>query len=137
MAKVIKVNHVAIAVDDLESALVFWRDGLGLELDHIEDVPSQDVEVAFLPIGESEVELVKPTSEETGLAKFIKQRGAGLHHLCLQVDDIQGMLMNLHERGVRLINKVPIELPGRKMAFIHPASANGVLVELYELVDSK
>ena len=97
----------------------------------------RDVEVAFLPIGDSEVELVKPTSDETGLAKFIKQRGTGLHHLCLQVDDIQGMLMKLQEGGVRLINKEPIALPGRKMAFIHPASANGVLVELYELVDTE
>jgi len=135
MAKVIKVNHVAIAVDDLDGALSFWRDNLGITLDHIEDVPSQKAEVAFLPVGDSEIELVKPISEETGLAKFIKQRGPGLHHLCLQVDNIDEMLKKLASAGVRLINKEPEELPGRKMAFIHPASTNGVLVELYELVE--
>ncbi len=134
MSKVIKVNHVAIAVDDLEGALKFWRDDLGLELDHVETVPSEKVEVAFIPVGDSEIELVKPTSDETGLAKFIQKRGMGLHHLCLQVDDIDGMLINLRAKGVRLISEEPVELPGRKMAFIHPGSTNGVLVELYELL---
>ena len=129
-----KVNHVAIAVSDIEGALGFWRDGLGLEVDHVEDVPSQKATVAFIPVGESEVELVKPTAEDTGVAKFLAERGGGMHHLCLEVDDIAAMLSDLKAKGVRLINEVPVELPGRKMAFVHPKSTGGVLVELYELM---
>jgi methylmalonyl-CoA/ethylmalonyl-CoA epimerase len=133
MAKITKINHVAIAVDDFEEALTFWRDALGLDLDHIEDVPSQKSKVAFLPVGEGEIELVKPTEEGTGVAKFLAKNGPGMHHLCFEVDDIVGMLASLQEKGVRLINAEPLVLDGRKMAFIHPKSANGVLVELYEL----
>jgi methylmalonyl-CoA/ethylmalonyl-CoA epimerase len=133
MAKITKINHVAIAVDDFEEALTFWRDALGLELDHTEDVPSQKSMVAFLPVGEGEVELVKPTEEGTGVAKFLAKNGPGMHHLCFEVDDIEGMLARLQEKGVRLINAEPLVLEGRKLAFIHPKSANGVLVELYEL----
>lgn len=133
MAKITKVNHVAIAVSDLDAALGFWRDALGLPLDHVEDVPSQKATVAFLPVGDTEVELVKPTAEDTGVAKFIAERGGGMHHLCFEVDDIEGMLRTLKEKGVRLINETPLELPGRKMAFIHPKSTNGVLVELYQI----
>lgn len=133
MAKINKVNHVAIAVADLDAALTFWRDALGLTLDHVEDVPSQKAAVAFMPIGDTEVELVKPTAEDTGVAKFIAERGGGMHHLCFEVDDIEGMLAQLKGKGVRLINETPLELPGRKMAFIHPKSTNGVLVELYQL----
>ncbi len=129
-----KVNHVAIAVSDIETALGFWRDGLGLKVDHVEDVPSQKATVAFIPVGESEVELVKPTAEDTGVAKFLAERGGGMHHLCLEVDDIAATLADLKAKGVRLINEAPLELPGRKMAFIHPKSTGGVLVELYELV---
>jgi len=135
MPKITKMNHVAIAVDNIESALAFWRDALGLTLDHVEDVPSQKAKVAFLPVGESEVELVQPTAEGTGTAKFLAKHGPGMHHLCFQVDDIDGMLARLKERGVRLINAEPIALEGRRMAFIHPKSASGVLVELYELTD--
>jgi methylmalonyl-CoA/ethylmalonyl-CoA epimerase len=134
MAKVTKINHVAIAVPDIEEALIFWRDALGLELQHIEDVPSQKAIVAFLPAGDSEVELVKPTADDTGVAKFLAEKGAGMHHLCLEVDDIEGMLESLKKKGIRLINENPLILPGRKMAFIHPKSANGVLVELYQLI---
>jgi methylmalonyl-CoA/ethylmalonyl-CoA epimerase len=133
MAKIRKINHVAIAVNDFEEALTFWRDALGLQLDHIEDVPSQKSKVAFLPVGEGEIELVKPTEAGTGVAKFLEKNGPGMHHLCFEVDDIDGMLANLQEKGVRLINAEPLVLEGRKMAFIHPKSANGVLVELYEL----
>ncbi len=128
-----KVNHVAIAVSDIETALGFWRDGLGLKVDHVEDVPSQKATVAFIPVGESEVELVKPTAEDTGVAKFLAERGGGMHHLCLEVDDIAATLADLKAKGVRLINETPVELPGRRMAFIHPKSTGGVLVELYEL----
>lgn len=133
MAKITKINHVAIAVPDIEGALSFWRDALGLELDHIEDVPSQKSMVAFLPAGEGEVELVKPTSDDTGVAKFLAEKGPGMHHLCLEVDDIAEKLAELKAKGVRLINETPLELPGRKMAFIHPKASNGVLVELYQV----
>ena len=81
MAEVKKINHVAIVVSDIESGLTFWRDALGLQLDHVEDVPSQKSVVAFLPIGDSEVELVKPTSDDSGVAKFLADRGGGMHHL--------------------------------------------------------
>ena len=133
MAKINKINHVAIVVADIDQALSFWRDALGLELDHIEDVASQKAVVAFLPVGDSEVELVKPTADDTGAAKFLAERGGGMHHLCFEVDDIVAKLEEMKSKGVRLINETPIELPGRKMAFIHPKSTGGVLVELYEV----
>jgi len=133
MPKITRMNHVAIAVADIEDALAFWRDALGLELDHVEAVPSQKAKVAFLPVGESEVELVQPTADETGTAKYLAKHGPGMHHLCFQVDDIDGMLAQLREKGVSLINERAIALEGRRMAFIHPKSACGVLVELYEL----
>ena len=134
MAKITKINHVAIAVGDVDVALSFWRDAMGLAVDHVEDVPSQKSTVVFIPVGDSEVELVKPTSEDTGVAKFIAERGGGMHHLCFEVDDIVGILSQLKEKGVRLINETPLVLPGRKMAFIHPKSTGGVLVELFQLV---
>ena len=133
MPEVKKINHVAIVVEDIDSALGFWRDVLGLELDHIEEVPSQASKVAFIPLGDSEVELVEPIDPDSGLSKYLEKRGEGLHHLCLEVEDIEGMLASLKEKGARLINETPLELPGRKMAFIHPKTANGVLIELYEL----
>ncbi len=135
MAKITKINHVAIAVPDLDASLTFWRDALGLTLDHVEDVPSQKSMVAFIPCGDSEVELVKPTAEDTGVAKFIAERGGGMHHLCFQVDDIEEMLADVKEKGIRLINETPQVLPGRKMAFVHPKSTGGVLVELYQLTE--
>jgi methylmalonyl-CoA/ethylmalonyl-CoA epimerase len=133
MAKVTKINHVAIAVSDLDGSLSFWRDAMGLDLSKVEDVPSQKSMVAFLPVGEGEVELVKPTADDTGVAKFLETKGPGMHHLCLEVDDIEGMMADLKAKGVRLINEKPEVLPGRKMAFIHPKSTGGVLVELYEV----
>lgn len=132
MAKITKLNHVAIVVPEIEGALSFWRDGLGLDLHHVEDVPSQKSQVAFLPVGESEVELVKPTSDDSGVAKFLTDRGPGMHHLCFEVDDIDGMLVDLKAKGIRLINETALQLEGRKVAFVHPKSANGVLVELYQ-----
>ncbi len=134
MVKVKKFNHIAIGVENIEASLPFWRDALGLKLDHIEEVPSQKARVAFLPVGESEVELVQPTDPGTGMAKFIQERGGGMHHLCLEVEDIDQALAELKAKGVRLIDETAQVLPGRKMAFIHPKATGGVLVELYELV---
>jgi methylmalonyl-CoA/ethylmalonyl-CoA epimerase len=134
MAKVTKINHIGIAVNDMEAALRFWQDALGITMHHTEHVPSQKVEVAFLPVGDSEVELLKPTAEDTGVSKFLAERGGGMHHLCIEVDDVEGMLAELKSKGVRLIDETPKELPGRKMAFIHPKSTGGVLVELYQVI---
>ena|SRR3990172_1547046 len=134
MTKIKRIDHVAIVVHDLEAALGFWRDALGLELQAVEDVPEQQALVAFLPVGESEVELVKPTTGDSGVARYLEKRGPGMHHVCLEVDDIQAALDRLREKGVRLINETPLSgSGGKKIAFIHPESAHGVLVELYEL----
>ncbi len=134
MPVVKRIDHVAVLVDDLEKTLEFWRDGLGMSLSHIEDVPAEKSMVAFLPLGGSEVELVRPTSDDSGLARYLEKRGPGMHHLCLEVDDIAGMLVRLKEKGVQLINETPVEgTGGKRYAFIHPKSANGVMVELYEL----
>lgn len=135
MPKIKKINHIAIVVEDIDVALGFWRDQLGLVLDHVEDVPSQASKVAFIPVGDGEVELVQPTDPESGLGKYLLKRGEGMHHLCIEVDDIEGVLNDLKAKGVQLINQVPQDLPGRRMAFIHPKAANGVLVELYEVVE--
>ena len=134
--KIIKINHVAIVVQDIDAALNFWEQTFGLKLDHVEDVPSQKSKVAFLPLGESEIELVQPTTSDSGLANFLEKRGEGMHHICIEVSDIDATLAELKSKGVRLINEVAEELPGRKMAFIHPKAANGVLVELYQLTEN-
>jgi len=123
-------------VQDIDAALNFWEQTFGLKLDHVEDVPSQKSKVAFLPLGESEIELVQPTTSDSGLANFLEKRGEGMHHICIEVSDIDATLAELKSKGVRLINEIPEELPGRKMAFIHPKAANGVLVELYQLTEN-
>jgi len=134
MSKVLRIDHVAMVVEDLEATLSFWRDGLGLELSQIEEAPAEKSQVAFLPVGGSEVELVVPTSDDSGLKRYLEKRGPGMHHLCLEVDDIEGMLGRLRAKGIQLINETPVlGAKGRRYAFIHPKSANGVLVELYEL----
>ena len=133
--KPIKINHIAIVVKDIEESLDFWVKAFGLHLDHVEDVPSQASKVAFLPLGESEVELVQPTTADSGMAAYLEKRGEGMHHLCIEVEDIDAALAHLKEMDIRLINAVPEVLPGRKMAFIHPKAANGVLIELYQLTE--
>ncbi len=133
MPSIKRIDHVAILVDDLEKTLSFWRDALGLELTHIQEVPAEKSQVAFLPIGGSEVELVRPTTDDSGLARYLEKRGPGMHHLCLEVEDIGGLLVQLKEKGIQLINETPVTgTGGKKYAFIHPKSTNGVLVELYE-----
>lgn len=133
MAKIKRIDHIAIVVEDIQAALGFWRDALGLELDHIEDVPEQKSRVAFLPSGESQVELVRPTTDDSGVARYLQKRGPGMHHICFEVDDVESALVQLKAKGVRLINETPlVGLDGKKMAFVHPESTQGVLVELYE-----
>ena len=133
MSQIKKINHVAIVVKDIDESLKFWETALGLKLDHIEDVPSQASKVAFIPVGEGEIELVQPTNSDSGMAAYLEKRGEGMHHLCIEVDDIEAKMQELKDAGVRLINQSPEVLPGRKMAFIHPKSTSGVLVELYEI----
>lgn len=133
MTKVKKIDHIAILTANLEEALSFWRDALGMELGGVSDVPAEKSLVAFLPTAGSEIELVKPTTDDSGLARYLEKRGPGMHHVCLEVEDIDGMLARLKEHGVQLINDAPVEgLHGRRYAFIHPKSTGGVLVELYE-----
>jgi methylmalonyl-CoA/ethylmalonyl-CoA epimerase len=134
MPAVKRIDHVAVVVDDIESALKFWRDGLGLEVTHVEDVPDMHAIVAFLSTGDSELELVKPTDEESGIARYLKKRGSGMHHICLEVDDIKDFIHQLRTLDIRLINEEPIVGTGGKLiSFIHPESTQGVLVELYEI----
>ena len=134
MPSVKRIDHIAMLVDDIDTTLSFWRDTLGMVLEGIKDMPSEKSVVAFLPIGDSEIELVQPTTSDSGLARYLEKRGPGLHHICLQVDNIEAMLSTLKEKGIELINETAIISPsGKKYAFIHPKSANGVMVELYEL----
>ncbi len=129
-----RINHIAVITADIEAALAFWRDALGLEVSHRQENPAEQAEIAFLPVGESEIELVRPTSEDSGLARYLSKRGAGMHHLCLEVPDIEAALERLRSRGVELINETPRQgAEGKRYAFIHPRSTGGVLVELYEL----
>ncbi len=134
MPKITAINHVAVVVDDMKKSLAFWRDALGMHLHELRDVPAEKSQVAFLPLPGAEVELVMPTSDDSGIAKYLAKRGPGMHHLCLEVDDIDAMLAQLKEKGVRLINETPrTAADGKKYAFIHPESTGGVLVELYQL----
>ncbi len=128
-----RIAHIAIVVENIEGALAFWRDALGLPLAHVEAVPEQQATVAFLPTSESEVELVKPSTDSSGVARFLAKRGPGLHHICFEVDDLAATLARLKAKGIRLIDETPkLGAGGQKIAFIHPESAQGVLVELYE-----
>ena len=137
MAKIIRINHIGIAVADNETAANFWNSALNLTIDHVEEVAAQKSQVTFIPVGQSEIELVKAMSEESTIAKFVAERGPGMHHICLETDDISGMLTHLKEKGIRLINETPLEEPGRLMAFIHPKSTGGVLVELYQVIKNR
>jgi methylmalonyl-CoA/ethylmalonyl-CoA epimerase len=133
-----RINHVAIVVDDIDSALDFWRDVLGLKVTHVEDVPDQESVVAFLPTGEGEVELVKPTNEDSGIGRYLNKRGPGIHHICFEVDDIEACINQMLDRGVRLVNPEPvIGTGGKRIAFIHPESTHGVLIELYEVTQQE
>jgi methylmalonyl-CoA epimerase len=128
------LDHIGIAVKDLAEALKFYRDALGLEVEAPEEVSSQRVRAHFIPVGESAIELLEATAEDSPIAKYVAKRGPGIHHLTLRVDDIRAALARLKEKGVRLIDEQPREgAHGSLVAFIHPASAHGVLVELKQV----
>ena len=129
----IKINHIAVVVENIEDSLSFWQDALGLPMGNVQDVPQEEVRVAFLEAGESHIELVSPTTEDSGIAKYLARKGQGMHHICFEVEDINLALNHMKEKGIELINEEARERDGRKYAFIHPKSTGGVLVELYEL----
>ena len=134
MPQIEKINHVALVVSSIQEALGFWHDSLGLSLEKIQPVPHEQSAVAFLPLGDTEIELVEPTSPDSGVALYLDKRGPGMHHLCLEVDDILGMVHELKSKGIQLIQEEPVlGEDGRQYLFIHPKAAYGVLVELYQL----
>ena len=133
MAKITGIEHLAVVVEDIESALTFWRDSLGLAVTHEAAEEGQGVRVAFMPVGDAAVELVQPLKDEGGVTRFIEKRGPGMHHLCVAVDDLDGMIARLKERDVRLTSDEPYtNASGRRLIFVHPAATGGVLLELYE-----
>ncbi len=128
-----KIDHFGIAVRSIEESLTFYRDGLGLEMSATERVEDQKVRVAFFPVGESRIELLEPFAADTPVGRFIAKRGEGLHHICYEVDDLASKLEELSSRGFRVLDGYPRPgAEGKLVAFLHPASANGVLVELAE-----
>ncbi len=128
-----KINHLGIATKGIDEALKFWSDALGLENVHTEIVEDQKVRVAMLPIGESRVELLEPTSDDSPISKFLEKRGGGIHHIAVEVDDIEASLAQMKAKGMRLIDESPrIGAEGCLVAFVHPASTNGVLLELVQ-----
>lgn len=127
-----KIHHIAIAVKDLDAALEFYRDALGAEVGERRDVPNEGVEIAFLPMGDSEIELLEPLDAEGSIARFLENRGEGIHHICLQVPDIEAAVARLEESGGRMATEVRAHPDGTYYAFVHPKSAHGVLIELYQ-----
>ena len=125
------LDHIGIAVRSIEGSAIYQA--LGLTVDHIETVPTQRVKTAFLSVGDSNLELLEPTDAGSTIAKFIEKRGEGIHHICLRVDDIEAHLAKLKDAGYRLINESPVPgAHGCRVAFLHPAAGNGVLIELSE-----
>ena len=128
-----KINHLGIATKGIEEALKFWGDALGLENVHTEVVKDQKVRVAMLPLGESRIELLEPTSDDSPISKFLDKRGGGIHHIAVEVEDIEASLAKLKQQGLRLIDESPrIGAGGCLVAFVHPSAANGVLLELVQ-----
>jgi methylmalonyl-CoA/ethylmalonyl-CoA epimerase len=130
-----RIDHIAIVVQDLDAALRVYRDILGLPLERVEEVPAEKVKVAFLPLpeGDGEVELVQPTADDTGIARYLAKRGEGMHHICFEIDDIQAAMAKMTASGLQVLEEEPrVGSQGQKYVFIHPKTAHGVLIELYE-----
>jgi len=131
--KILKIDHIGIAIKSITAGEKFWTDALGLVCEGSETVAQQSVTTAFFPVGESEVELLEPTATDSPVAKFLEKKGEGIHHVAFQVENIEAALIELKEKGIRLIDEVPrYGAGGAKIAFIHPQATNGVLVELCE-----
>jgi methylmalonyl-CoA epimerase len=130
-----KIDHLGIATRGIDEALKFWQNALGLEETHTEVVEEQKVRVSMLPIGETRIELLEPTSEDSPISKFLEKRGGGIHHIAVEVEDITAALAKLKSEGMRLIDESPrIGAEGCLIAFVHPASSNGVLLELVQKI---
>ena len=128
-----KIDHIGIATRHLEEGLAIWRDALGLSVDATEEVAEQGVRVAMLPIGDTHVELLEALSPESAVGKFIAKRGPGIHHIAVEVKDIEASLADLREKGARLIDETPrVGAGGCLVAFVHPTTTNGVLLELVQ-----
>jgi methylmalonyl-CoA/ethylmalonyl-CoA epimerase len=128
-----KIDHIGIATGQLRETIALWQNALGLEVDSTEDVDEQGVRIAMLPIGETHVELLEPLTQESPVGKFLEKRGPGIHHIAIQVDDIRAVLEQLKEKGARLIDETPrVGARGCLVAFVHPSSTNGVLLELVQ-----
>ena len=128
-----KINHLGIATKNIDEVLKFWADSLGLENVHTEIVEDQKVRVAMLPIGESRIELLEPTSDDSPISKFLEKRGGGIHHIAVETEDIEASLKKLEDNGARLIDEKPrLGAEGCLVAFIHPSSTGGVLLELVQ-----
>ena len=131
-----KIDHLGIATKSITESLKFWGDALGLENVHTEVVEEQKVRVAMLPIGESRVELLEPTSDDSPISKFLEKRGGGIHHIAVEVDNIATALQKLKDAGMQLIDETPrVGAEGCLVAFVHPKSANGVLLELVQNIN--
>ena len=128
-----RIHHVAVVVADLDRALAFWRDMLGLPVELVLPIETDGVTIAFLPVGESKVELVMPTVDTTGVARFLTNKGEGFHHVCFEVDNLAETLLRLELDGVELIDSAPRKGAEGPVAFLHPRSCHGVLVELIEV----
>lgn len=129
----IAIDHIAIVVSNMDTALAFWQRALGLELQRVESLPAEAVEVAFLETDNAHIELLLPTDDDSGIARYLAKQGGGMHHLCLAVEDIEAAMQQLAESGIELINERPRQREdGTRYAFVHPKSSGGVLVELYE-----
>ncbi len=128
-----KINHLGIATTGIDEALKFWQDALGLENVHTEVVEDQKVRVAMLPIGESRIELLEPTTDDSPISKFLEKRGGGIHHIAVEVDDIYASLEKMKGEGIQLIDEEPrLGAEGCLVAFVHPKGAGGVLLELVQ-----
>ena len=127
------VDHIGIAVNSIDESLKFWETTLGIKCHGVEEVVEQKVKTAFLPLQDTEIELLEPTSPESPVAKFIEKKGEGIHHIALRVDNLEATLAELKEKGVRLIDEKPRRGAGGAMiAFIHPKATGGILLELSE-----
>jgi len=130
----IRVNHVAVVARDFDTAVGFWRDVIGLEVTETEDNAEEAVKVAFLSVGNTDIELIAPTTDDSGVAKYLDKRGPGMHHLCIEVEDIDETMATMIEKGVEMINEAPrTRENGVRYAFTHPKSTGGVMIELYQL----
>jgi len=131
--KLLKIDHLGVAVSSIDAKKNFWTDVLGLTLEGTETIHEQKVTTAFLPVGESEVELLESTSEDGPVAKYIEKRGEGIQHVAFRVENIEEALAELKAKGIALIDQTPrIGAGGAKIAFLHPKATSGVLVELCE-----